>query len=112
MKLLLHGMTQLRNQEAFLAEQIHGKTFDSFADGFTTLAEEIQEAEEELRKILAGLSGILWHHRDPKPGMDRELEHTLGQMEQTALLAACELVQVAYVAGKMSRSVEGWEKHD
>ena len=112
MKLLLHGVTQLRDQEAFLAEQIHGKTFDSFDQGFTALAEEMQEAEEELDKIRSGLSAILRRHRDPMPGAEHILEHTCDLMEQKALLAACELIQVAYLAGKMSRSVEGWGKHD
>lgn len=112
MKLLMNGMRQLRDQEAFLAEQIHGKTFDSFPEGFTALAEEIQEAQEEMAKIEAGLSALLHRYRDHLPGSDKMMVNLLDHMEQTALMAACELVQVAYVAGKMSRSVEGWGKHD
>lgn len=110
MKLLMNGMTQLRDQEAFLAEQIHGKTFDSFADGFTALAEEIQEADEEREKIIARLSNILLINRGiHQPHAHEVMMHILEEMEQTALLAACELVQVAYVAGKMARSLEGWK---
>lgn len=110
MKLLLHGMTQLRDQEAFMAEQIHGKTFDTFAEGFTALAEEIQEAEEEMAKVRAGITSLLHRQRDPFPGKEQMIEQTLALMEQASLLAACELVQVAYVAGKMMRSQEGWSK--
>lgn len=111
MKLLMNGMRQLRDQEAFLAEQIHGKTFDSFPEGFTALAEEIQETQEEMAKIHADLAFLLRFQRDEAP-KKQQMEDLLYHMEQTALQAACELVQVAYVAGKMSRSVEGWGKHD
>lgn len=109
MKLLLHGMTQLRDQEAFMAEQIHGKTFETFAEGFTALAEEIQEAEEELAKVRAGIASLLHRQRDPLPGKEQMMEQTLGLMEQASLLAACELVQTAYVAGKLARSMEGFK---
>lgn len=108
MKLLMNGMRQLRDQEAFLAEKIHGPTFPSFPEGYTALAEEVQEAQDEIVKVNADLSYLLRFHRDEAP-KKQQMEDLLYHMEQTALQAACELVQVAYVAGKMARSLEGWK---
>lgn len=108
MKLLMNGMRQLRDQEAFLAEKIHGPTFPSFPEGYTALAKEVQEAQDEIVKVYADLAYILRFQRDDAP-RKQQMEDILYHMEQTALQAACELVQVAYVAGKMARSLEGWK---
>lgn len=108
MKLLMNGMRQLRDQEAFLAEKIHGPTFPSFPEGYTALAEEVQEAQDEVVKVNADLAYLLRFQRDEAP-KKQQMEDLLYHMEQTALQAACELVQVAYVAGKMARSLEGWK---
>lgn len=111
MKLLMHGMRQLRDQEAFLAEQIHGKTFPTFPEGYTALLEELQEAQDEVRRVECSAQIILRLMREPNPRTQEEMEKLLDDMEHRSLLAACELVQTAYVAGKMIRSMEGWN-HD
>lgn len=108
MKLLLHGMTQLRDQEAFLAEQIHGKTFPTFAEGYTALAEELQETHDELRRVEFNFAALLRTMREPNSRTHEQAQALLEDVEHRALLAACELVQTAYVAGKMIRSMDRW----
>ena len=53
MKLLMNGMRQLRDQEAFLAEKIHGPTFPSFPEGYTALG-----ADKELSATLTSVTLI------------------------------------------------------
>lgn len=109
MKLLLHAITQVRDQEAFMAEKIHGPRFDSFSQGYTALAEEIQEAQDEIRIVDKCQDMLLRLMRSGQTARAEKVEDVLFDLEQHALLAACEMVQVAYVAGKMMRSLEGWK---
>lgn len=74
MKLLMHGMRQLRDQEAFLAVQIHGKTFPTFPEGYTALLEELQEAQDEVRRVECSAQIILRLMREPNPRTQEEME--------------------------------------
>lgn len=100
MKHLMEGIQALEDQELRYARKDHGETFESFASGYLALAEEVQEAQKEWERMVADYHWLLERYR--YTGVVNSC--TLSQIEQRALLCACELVQVATVARKMMES--------
>lgn len=97
MRALITRMRELAEDETTRACTKHGPRFSSHHEGFGVLAEEIEEAEQELH-VLRGLQQSLLiaiHDEDIQRVRD-----TLDDIHERAIRAACESTQVAAVAEK------------
>lgn len=97
MEKLICGVENLIQQELELARKDHGEKFASPHEAYGVIAEELQEAEEEYRMVHEYRQTMLNALRFDSPSL---MDDACINLRRTALLAACELIQVAAMAEK------------
>ncbi|MDP4176142.1 MAG: hypothetical protein Q8933_19335 [Bacteroidota bacterium] len=99
MKNLLIGVEVLAMQELEHANIENGNKFNSMHEGYGVILEEVQEASEELDKVVQRLKQV-WGaiRRDEYP------EEAIQMLNHHAKLAACEAMQVVAMAQKFKDS--------
>lgn len=108
MKKLLQRIRLDAAMELKEAEKNHGPVFASMHECWGVIAEEMQEAKEEWR-LCGFLQGCV---ETCIRGADRGgLEDYLKELEEHALLAACEMVQVAAMARKGLKTARGEQRN-
>lgn len=75
-----------------------GDTFASLHEGYGVIAEEVQEADDESRKVASAMGALM---RKMRWSRIEDIEAVCHLLEDAAVLAACEYVQVAAMARKM-----------
>ena len=85
------------------AAMLHGRLFASVHEGYGVLAEEVQEAGDELEKAEAVMRQLLLAIRE---GRDKAIIDLADYIRDTAINAAAECVQVAAMCAKMVRTVQ------
>lgn len=103
MKELIKEMRVVVDGEVARAMDRYGRHYASNHEGYGVLAEEIWEAEKEVRDFRLAQTLILKAiHENDTSTLNRALE----SIHQEALRAACECAQVAAVAIKMMESLK------
>lgn len=94
---LICGVEDLIRQELALARKDHGEKFASPHEAYGVIAEELHEAEEEYRMVHEHRQTMLNALRFNSPSL---MDDACVDLRRTALLTACELIQVAAMAEK------------
>lgn len=102
MKKLLQHIRLGEALEIKEAGKQHGKLFASMNEAFGVLVEEQAEAIREEYAVGLCTDPLLWAIQG---GDKQAMEDYLEEIEEHALLAACEYVQVAAVARKALRTL-------
>ena len=97
MEKLICGVEDLIRQELELARKDHGEKFASPHEAYGVIAEELHEAEEEYRMVHEYRQTMLNALRFNSPSL---MDDACVNLRRTALLTACELIQVAAMAEK------------
>lgn len=101
MQALVTEMRGVVDHEVARAMERYGKGYASDHEGYGVMAEEIWEAEKELRDVRKAQNLLL---QAIHAGDEEALRNMLEFLQESAILAACECAQVAAVASKMRGS--------
>jgi hypothetical protein len=82
----------------------HG-TFPSQYHGIAIIAEELDESQEELQRLINGFEKAWESIRN-----NLDTSEQIKQLGETAKLLACEAIQTAAMAQKFIECSEGWKK--
>lgn len=93
---MMEPLEILAMQECERAKAEHGHRYVSEHEGYGVLAEEVQEAAEEMERVRELMGDLLRQVRYGSP-----MGVVLGEIRQHALQGAAECVQVAAVCDKM-----------
>ena len=97
MQHLTNAITNLVLLEDTNAKEVHGATYASHNEAFGVLAEEVQEADDDLGDVKRYMEHLLRYVRcDDVSGM----RDALNAIQRTAVNAAAEAIQVAAVCEK------------
>ena len=104
MTTIVHPLNLLVSDELDRASKIHGAVFASAHEGFGVIAEELQEVGDELEIAEGNLSTMLAfiHEED-----SQRIADIADCLRDAAVNAAAELIQVAAMCEKMTRTVTG-----
>ena len=98
------SVAALAVEELSRARSIHGEYFTTVHDGYGVLAEEIQEAQDDLNEIAHIRERLLRNIRYNNDRLGAAGCIDLEEIQGNAINAACELIQVAAMATKMLES--------
>ena len=104
MSTIIRPVNALVDTEYERAAQLHGEAFASAHEGFGVIAEEIQEAGDELNMVVACMPQLLaaiWESRG------QAIVDLADYIRDRAVNAAAECIQVAAMSRKMHLSVCG-----
>ena len=104
MTTIVHPINLLVSDELDRASKLHGATFASAHEGFGVIAEEVQEVGDELEIAEGYLSTMLVFIRE---GDSQRIADVADCLRDRAVNAAAELVQVAAMCEKLTRTVTG-----
>jgi len=93
---LIQIATQMAHNESQRGIAQHGPAASAH-EGYALIKEELEEAQDEIVRVEQQL-GHLW--TSIKGNNVSVYPHYLKQIQQTAILAACEMIQVAAMAEK------------
>lgn len=131
MNKLIHGIDELVDSELALANRDNGSVFHSGHEAWAVMLEEVEEADEammavrdrskrinELQDRIAYAAGRMekaaadhkrvWKHQVRNNRLIQEKDFEA--LEEYALDAAAELIQVAAMCRKWKQSQEAWRK--
>lgn len=104
MTTIVQPLNLLVSDELDRASKIHGETFASTHEGFGVIAEEVNESGNECKRCETGLRYLI-------DAIQRECNEDIAdisdQIRDAAVNAAAEMIQVAAMAEKMTRTVTG-----
>lgn len=103
MTTIVHPLNLLVSDELDRATKIHGETFTSPHEGYGVIAEEVQEAGDALEIAESVMKQLLLAIREEKP---KSMIDLADYIRDQAVNAAAELVQVAAMCEKMTRTVK------
>lgn len=109
MEQLIKSVLSLKEEEYTRASQEFGATNHSDHEGFALMFEEIQEAMEEVKNTDQRLLQF-WGMVKQKDAPNASKQEVLNSIENSAILAACEFIQVATMAHKANKTIEDREE--
>lgn len=104
MTTIVQPLNLLVSDELDRASKIHVATFSSTHEGFGVIAEELQEVGDELEIAEGNLSTMLAFIRE---GDSQRIADVADCLRDRAVNAAAEMIQVAAMCEKMTRTVTG-----
>lgn len=104
MSMIVHPVNLLVETEYERARQMHGDVFTDAHQGYGVIAEEIQEAGDELEKVEGVMYQLLAAIRESR---GKAICDLAAYMQENAVKAAAECIQVAAMCHKMRKSVCG-----
>lgn len=111
MKKLKEAVKPLVESELLMASKDYGDRFHSAHEAYAVILEEYEEAKEELSNIEYALANFWGCVRFPDYSDDSEPNAHLSDLENTAICAACECIQIAAMARK-AQTEYGDSKHE
>lgn len=105
MEKLIKSVQQLKEEEYDRATEKFGATNNSDHESFAVLFEEMQEAFEEVKNTDTPIQQF-WQMVKTKGVDDRDKQSVLTAIENSAIFAACEFIQVAAMAYKANRTIQ------
>lgn len=107
MKELQDEIVTIVFSEILRAQKEHGETFNSMPEAFSVIWEEIEEAKEEMQRVIRKENDVwLANRRDDADAFQVRASKTAA----AATLLACEAVQVAAMCIKAQRGGAAWSK--
>ncbi len=103
MKTIVTPVNLLADKEYERASEVYGDRFASLSEGFGVIAEEVQEAGEELDKIHAMLCQLL---KAIRQSVGKSVVDLADCISDAAVNGAAELIQVAAMCKKITRTVK------
>lgn len=104
MTTIVQPINLLVSDELDRASKLHGAVFASAHEGFGVIAEEVNESDNECQRCKTGLRYLI-------DAIQRECNEDItdisDQIRDAAVNAAAELVQVAAMCEKLTRTVTG-----
>lgn len=104
MTTIVQPINLLVSDELDRASKLHGAVFASAHEGFGVIAEEVQEVGDEMEIAEGYLSAMLTFIRE---GDSQRIADVADCLRDRAVNAAAELIQVAAMCEKMTRTVTG-----
>ena len=104
MTTIVQPINLLVSDELDRASKLHGAVFASAHEGFGVIAEEVQEVGDELEIVEGNLSTMLAFIRE---GDSHRIADVADCLRDAAVNAAAELIQVAAMCEKLTRTVTG-----
>ena len=104
MTTIVQPLNLLVSDELDRASKLHGAVFASAHEGFGVIAEEVQEVGDELEIVEGNLSTMLAFIRDEDK---QRIADVADCLRDRAVNAAAEMIQVAAMCEKMTRTVTG-----
>ena len=93
--------------ELLRAQKEHGETFNSMPEAFSVIWEEVEEAKEEMQRVIRKANDVwLANRRDDEKAFTMCASKTAA----AATLLACEAAQVAAMCMKAQRGGAAWSK--
>lgn len=93
--------------ELIRAQKEHGETFHSMPEAFSVIWEEIEEANEEMQRVIRKANDVwLANRRDD----EKVFTTCASKTAAAATLLACEAVHVAAMCVKAQRGGATWSK--
>jgi hypothetical protein len=106
MKELIESVEKLIPEELVRANEEFGSEFNSMHEGYAVIKEEIEEAQAELVNVIDDLDEI-WDFI--KSNNNEDALEIAKSLKQSAILLACESIQIAAMAEKYIRSFKEGE---
>jgi hypothetical protein len=111
MKKLKESVKGLVKAELLMASKDYGDRFHSAHEAYAVILEEYEEAKEEFDNMEYPLSSFWDCVRFPSYSESHEPNSHLSDLENTAIRAACECIQIAAMARK-AQVEYGDSKHE
>lgn len=93
--------------ELLRAQKEHGETFNSMPEAFSVIWEEVEEAKEEMQRVIRKANDVwLANRRDD----EKVFTMCASKTAAAATLLACEAVQVAAMCMMAQRGGAAWSK--
>ena len=105
MEELFNGVKVLVNEEYSRASEKFGSIHHSDHEAFAVALEELEESADDLNTMTAIL-GDFWSLVKSKEATDADKMKMLVGLEQAAIFAACEVIQVAAMAVKAQKTIQ------
>lgn len=105
MEKLIKSVQAIKEEEYGRASEKFGAVNNSDHESFAVLFEEMQESFEEVKNTDANIQQF-WQMVKSKDAEDQDKQSELTAIENSAIFAACEFIQVAAMAYKANRTIQ------
>lgn len=105
MEKLIKSVQAIKEEEYGRASEKFGAVNNSDRESFAILFEEMQESFNEVKNIDANIQQF-WRMVKSKDEGDQDKQSVLTAIENSAMFAACEFIQVAAMAYKANRTIQ------
>ena len=105
MEKLIKSVQAIKEEEYGRATEKFGAVNNSDHESFAVLFEEMQESFEEVKNTDGAIQQF-WQMVKNKEAGDQDKQSVLTAVENSAIFAACEFIQVAAMAYKAKRTIQ------
>ena len=105
MEKLIKSVQSIKEEEYGRASEKFGAVNNSDHDSFAVLFEEMQESFEDVKITDANIQQF-WQMVKSKESGDHDKQSVLTAIENSAIFAACEFIQVAAMAYKARQTIQ------
>jgi len=105
MERLIKSVQTIMEEEYCRAAQKFGPVNNSDHESFAVLFEEIQEAFDEVKNTDGAIERF-WQMVKSREARDQDKQSVLTSVENSAIFAACEFIQVAAMAYKAKQTIQ------
>ena len=105
MEKLIKSVQDIEREEYDRASEKFGAVNNSDHESFAVLFEEMQESFDEAKNTDANIQQF-WQMVKSKDSGDQDKQSVLTAIENSAIFAACEFIQVAAMAYKANRTIQ------
>lgn len=105
MEKLIKSVQDIEGEEYDRASEKFGAVNNSDHESFAVLFEEMQEAFDEVKNTDANIQQF-WQMVKSKDSGDQDKQSVLTAIENSAIFAACEFIQVAAMAYKANKTIQ------
>jgi lipopolysaccharide biosynthesis regulator YciM len=105
MEKLIKSVQAIKEEEYRRAAQKFGPVNNSDHESFAVIFEEMQEAFDEVKNTDEAIERF-WQMVKSREARDQDKQSVLTAVENSAIFAACEFIQVAAMAYKANRTIQ------
>jgi len=105
MEKLIKSVQDIEREEYDRASEKFGAVNNSDHESFAVLFEEMQESLDEVKNTDANIQQF-WQMVKSKDSGDQDKQSVLTAIENSAIFAACEFIQVAAMAYKANKTIQ------